>query len=84
MSIFSKHLPAIRVEHHKYTAECPTEKCAPDKLYISMLQHIGAPMSRRSLWDHVKVGQVIGDSEAFVSALIHTGASGKVLSIEKP
>jgi electron transport complex protein RnfC len=30
----------------------------------------------------VKVGQVIGDSEAFVSAPIHTGVSGKVVSIE--
>lgn len=85
MSIFSKHLPAIRVEHHKYTAECPTEKMPlPDKLYISMLQHIGAPCEPTvAVGDHVKVGQVIGDSEAFVSAPIHTGASGKVLSIEK-
>lgn len=85
MSIFSKHLPAIHVEHHKYTAECPTEKMPlPDKLYISMLQHIGAPCEPTvAVGDHVKVGQVIGDSEAFVSAPIHTGASGKVLSIEK-
>ncbi len=85
MSIFNKHLPAIHVEHHKNTAECPTEKMPlPDKLYISMVQHIGAPCEPTvAVGDLVKVGQVIGDSEAFVSAPIHSGASGKVLSIEK-
>ena len=55
----------------------------PDKLYISMVQHIGAPCQPTvSAGDLVKVGQVIGDSEAFVSAPIHTGVSGKVVSIE--
>lgn len=84
MSIFSTHLPAIHVEHHKNTAECPTQKMPlPDKLYISMVQHIGAPCQPTvSAGDLVKVGQVIGDSEAFVSAPIHTGVSGKVVSIE--
>jgi electron transport complex protein RnfC len=85
MSIFNKHLPAIHVEHHKNTAECPTEKMPlPDKVYISMVQHIGAPCQPTvAVGDLVKVGQVIGDSEAFVSAPIHSGVSGKVLSIEK-
>jgi len=84
MSIFSTHLPAIHVEHHKNTSECPTQKMPlPDKLYISMVQHIGAPCQPTvSAGDLVKVGQVIGDSEAFVSAPIHTGVSGKVVSIE--
>ncbi|MGI6733656.1 MAG: hypothetical protein ACOX4J_05730 [Anaerovoracaceae bacterium] len=49
-----------------------------------MVQHIGAPCQPTvAVGDLVKVGQVIGDSEAFVSAPIHSGASGKVLSIEK-
>lgn len=84
MSIFSTHLPAIHVEHHKNTSECPTQKMPlPDKLYISMVQHIGAPCQPTvSAGDLVKVGQVIGDSDAFVSAPIHTGVSGKVVSIE--
>ncbi len=84
MSIFNKHLPAIHVEHHKNTSECPTEKMPlPDKVYISMVQHIGAPCQPTvAVGDQVKVGQVIGDSEAFVSAPIHTGVSGKVISIE--
>ena len=84
MSIFNKHLPAIHVEHHKNTSECPTVKMPlPDKVYISMVQHIGAPCQPTvAVGDLVKVGQVIGDSDAFVSAPIHSGVSGKVVSIE--
>jgi electron transport complex protein RnfC len=82
---FLKHLPAIHVEHHKNTTDCPTEKMPiPDKVYISMSQHIGAPCQPKvAVGDLVKVGQVIGDSDAFVSAPIHSSASGKVTSIEK-
>ncbi|MDD4237274.1 MAG: electron transport complex subunit RsxC [Desulfotomaculaceae bacterium] len=85
MSIFSKHLPAVHVEHHKYTADSPTEKMpVPDKVYISMAQHIGAPCQPKvAVGDLVKVGQVIGDTEAFVSAPIHSSVSGKVTAIEK-
>jgi electron transport complex protein RnfC len=84
MSIFNKHLPAIHVEHHKNTSESPTVKMpAPEKVYISMAQHIGAPCNPTvEVGDLVKIGQVIGDSQAFVSAPIHSGVSGKVLSIE--
>lgn len=85
MSIFSKHLPAVHVAHHKYTAESPTEKMpVPDKVYISMSQHIGAPCQPKvQVGDLVKVGQVIGDTDAFVSAPIHSSVSGKVTAIEK-
>lgn len=85
MSIFSKHLPAIHVDHHKNTSESSTVKMpAPDKVYISMVQHIGPPCQPTvGVGDLVKSGQKIGDSEAYVSAPIHTGVSGKVLAIEK-
>lgn len=85
MSIFSKHLPAVHVAHHKNTAESPTEKMpVPDKVYISMSQHIGAPCQPQvAVGDLVKVGQVIGDTDAFVSAPIHSSVSGKVAAIEK-
>ena len=84
MSIFSKHLPAIHVEHHKNTMDCPTETMPlPDKVYISMVQHIGAPCQPKvAVGDLVKVGQVIGDSDAFVSTPIHSSVSGKVTAIE--
>lgn len=85
MSIFNKHLPAVHVEHYKNTAESPTEKMpVPDKVYISMVQHIGAPCQPKvAVGDLVKVGQVIGDSEAFISAPIHSSVSGKVTAIDK-
>lgn len=85
MSIFNKHLPAVHVEHHKNTADSPTEKMpVPDKVYISMAQHIGAPCQPKvAVGDLVKVGQVIGDSEAFISAPIHSSVSGKVTAIDK-
>lgn len=85
MSIFNKHLPAIHVEHHKNTADSPTEKMpVPDKVYISMAQHIGAPCQPKvAVGDLLKVGQVIGDTDAFVSAPIHSSVSGKVTAIDK-
>jgi electron transport complex protein RnfC len=56
----------------------------PDKVYISMAQHIGAPCQPKvAVGDLVKVGQVIGDSDAFISAPIHSSVSGKVTAIDK-
>jgi electron transport complex protein RnfC len=83
-SMFSKHLPTIHVEHHKNTSESPTEKMpAPEKVYISMAQHIGPPCQPTvAVGDHIKIGDKIGDNEAYVSAPIHSGVSGKVLAIE--
>ncbi|MGI6491023.1 MAG: electron transport complex subunit RsxC [Pelotomaculum sp.] len=80
-----KHLPAVHVPHHKNTAESPTEKMpVPEKVYISMAQHIGAPCQPKvKVGDLVKVGQVIGDSEAFISAPIHSSVSGKVTAVDK-
>lgn len=85
MSFFSKHLPAIHVAHHKNTMNSTTEKMPlPDKVFISMVQHIGAPCQPKvEIGDLVKVGQIIGDTDAFVSAPIHSSVSGKVTSIDK-
>ncbi|PKM84140.1 MAG: electron transport complex subunit RsxC [Firmicutes bacterium HGW-Firmicutes-11] len=85
MSIFNKHLPAIHVEHHKNTTDSATVKMpVPDKVYLSMVQHIGAPCQPTvAVGDLVKVGQVIGDTDAFVSAPIHSSVSGKVTAIDK-
>ena len=55
----------------------------PDIVKISMSQHIGAPCQPLvKKGDEVKVGQVIGNTEAFVSAPIHSSVSGKVTGIE--
>ena len=54
----------------------------PKKAIIPLLQHIGAickPLV--NIGDIVKVGQKIGDAEAFVSAPVHATISGKVVDI---
>ena len=77
-------LPSIHVEHHKNTAELESVIMpVPAEVTISMSQHIGAPCTPVvKVGDTVKVGQLIGDSEAAVSAPIHSSVSGKVKAIE--
>ena len=79
-----KHLASIHVSHYKHTAGCATEVMPiPDVVKISMSQHIGAPCKPLvNKGDYVKVGQKIGDSEAFISAPIHSSVSGTVKDIE--
>ncbi len=79
----SKHLNSIHVSHEKHTAACETEVMAiPETVCISMSQHIGAPCKPLvAKGDYVKVGQVIGDTDAFVSAPIHSSVSGTVKEI---
>jgi electron transport complex protein RnfC len=49
-----------------------------------MQQHIGAPCKPTvKKGDHVYLGQVIGDSEAFVCAPIHASVSGTVQQVTK-
>jgi len=71
------------VPHYKNTLECKTEAMGiPDKVVIPMLQHIGAPCNPVvSKGDTVKLGQLIGSSESYVSAPIHASVSGKVTDI---
>jgi len=80
-----KHLPSIHVHHYKHTAGCATEVMpVPDVVKISMSQHIGAPCKPLvKKGDYVKVGQLLGDTEAFVSAPIHSSVSGTVTGIEE-
>ena len=80
-----KHLHSIHVSHYKHTAGCATEVMpVPDVVKISMSQHIGAPCKPLvKKGDYVKVGQLIGDVDAFVSAPIHSSVSGTVTAIEE-
>ena len=78
-------LPSIHVKHQKNTAELESVIMpVPAEVTISMSQHIGAPCKPVvKVGDTVKVGQLIGDSEAAVSAPIHSSVSGKVKAIEQ-
>ncbi|MDD4494205.1 MAG: hypothetical protein PHV32_07635 [Eubacteriales bacterium] len=73
----------VGVHHRKNTEELETVKMpVPGKVIIPMLQHIGAPcVPTVKKGDTVKVGQLIGDSEANVSALVHSSVSGTVTNI---
>lgn len=73
----------IAISHHKNTAEKPVERMPiPEKVVISMQQHIGVPCTPTvKVGDEVAVGQVIGDSDKFVSAPIHASISGKVTAV---
>jgi electron transport complex protein RnfC len=68
----------------KYTSGSAIESAPlPVKAIIPMRQHIGAPCSPIvKVGDLVKKGQVIGQSEAFISSPIHATISGKVTEIQ--
>lgn len=72
-----------RLPHNKHTAEMESVVLAPpEKVIISMSQHIGAPCEPAvNVGDKVFVGTVIGDTNAFVSAPIHSSVSGEVSEI---
>ena len=76
---------SIHVAHHKDTAgSAIVQMPVPEKVYISMSQHIGKPCQPVvAKGDHVKVGQLIGDVDAFISAPIYSSVSGDVVAIEE-
>jgi len=80
-----KHMKGIYVKHNKSTENMETRTMkVPAMVYISMAQHIGVPAKPLvKPGDQVLVGQLIGDSDAFVSAPIHSSVSGTVEKIEK-
>lgn len=75
----------VKVPHRKNTAQSESVIMpAPAEVLIPMQQHIGAPCKVTvSEGDKVYVGTVIGDSDAFVCAPIHSSVSGTVKKITK-
>jgi electron transport complex protein RnfC len=73
----------VSVSHHKLTADLETVRMpAPERVVLPMLQHIGAPCTPTvKKGDTVSVGQVIGDSDKFLSVPIHASISGTVESV---
>ncbi len=55
----------------------------PDTLIVPVRQHIGAPnIAVVKVGDEVKMGDLIAETDAFVSAPVHSPVSGKVVAIE--
>ena len=74
----------VNVPHNKELSENKTLEYAKDPkvVYIALQQHIGAPCEAIvNVGDRVKVGQMIGQSQAFVSAPVHSSVAGIVKSI---
>ncbi|MBU5455437.1 electron transport complex subunit RsxC [Caproiciproducens sp. MSJ-32] len=69
--------------YKEFTREKPIERAIePSVVAIPLHQHTGAPCEPIvKVGDSVKVGQKIGQSDAFVSAPVHSSISGIVKSI---
>ena len=80
-----KTFGGVSAPHRKNTSDKETLIMPPPKrVIIPMSQHIGAPcVPVVNVGEHVDVGQLIGDSDKFVSAPIHASVSGTVSEIKK-
>ncbi len=83
MSLFSRVKGGVSVPHRKHTAECESVRMPiPETVTLSMGQHIGPPCKPTvKVGDRVAVGQIVGDSEAFLSAPVHASVSGEVTAL---
>ncbi len=84
-----KTLGGAKAPHRKNTSDMESIVMpCPKQVTIAMQQHIGAPCKPTvKMGDTVYVGSLIGKSDAFVSAPIHSSVSGtvkKVINIDMP
>ena len=73
----------VKVDHRKNTAELEVARLPiPSKVTIPMQQHIGAPCEPVvKVGDTVAVGQLVGDTDKYISAPIYSSISGTVTAI---
>lgn len=71
------------VPHFKNTAENTSVRMpAPSLIILPMQQHIGEPCKPVvKAGDKVAAGQLVGDSDAFISVPIHASVSGEVKAV---
>lgn len=76
-------LRTVKLPHFNNAAEiASTEIRLPEKVIISMSQHGGVPCTPLvNVGDAVKTGQLIGISDAVISAPVHSSVTGKVTEI---
>ena len=67
----------ISVSHEKHTKDMQVKRIpAPETVTLPMSQHIGAPCTPTvKVGDRVLVGQVVGDTDKYVSAPVHASVS---------
>lgn len=88
MAVFKKLVRSAegaKVPHMKNTENCVTVKMpVPAKVYVPMQQHLGAPAKACvKKGSEVKVGDVIGTADGFISANVHSPVSGKVFAVDE-
>lgn len=78
-------LKGVKLLHKKNTADCvPALLPLPETVVIPMSMHIGKPAKPVvKVGDTVKVGQLIGEADGFISAPIHSSVSGKVKKLDE-
>lgn len=78
-------LSGIKVPHRKHTANSVPQKLPlPETVVIPMSMHIGKPaVPTVKVGERVTVGQLIGTSDGFISAPIHSSVSGKVKKLDE-
>ncbi len=83
-SLKSFRLGGIHPPENKFSAHAPISSIPlPKQLIVPLGQNLGvAPKPIVKKGDEVKVGQLIAKADAFISANIHSPASGKVLKID--
>lgn len=73
------HPEANKFAHNQKVETFPL----PDKAVVYMTQHLGAPAKPVvAVGDKVKVGQLVGEANGFVSANIHAPISGTVSKVD--
>ncbi len=88
MAVFKKLVRSAEgahVPHHKNTENLETVQMpVPSRVVIPMKMHIGAPATLCvKKGTEVKVGDLLGKANGFISANIHSSVSGKVASIDE-
>ncbi|MEG2396433.1 MAG: electron transport complex subunit RsxC [Oscillospiraceae bacterium] len=75
----------VKVSHEKNTKNMQAKRIeAPEMVTLPMSQHIGAACKPTvKVGDLVKVGQVVGDSDQYVSVPVHSSISGKVTAVKE-
>ena len=83
MSKLTFSIGVIHPNDNKISRNCKIEVLPlPKTMYVSMAQHLGAPAKPIvAVGDSVKTGQVIAEPGGFISAFVHSPASGTVKSI---
>lgn len=71
-------------EHKELTKDKPVEEVPlPEEIIIPLIQHTGAPCQPLvEKGAAVKAGQKIGESDAFISAPVHSSVCGTVSAVE--